>query len=725
MSRIVLAGCRAEPLGSYLKALGVLRLVGEQLDAGATGAWLGERFVLDSAADEEALVYFFARRYRPTPLLSPWNGGSGFGEKDKASAATVAAIEASTDERLLPYREALAIVRRLVASPTWSTASMNKKDMKKEQVARCRNELPDDAVAWIDATVVLTTEAPTFAPLFGTGGNDGRLEFSANFMANVLASMGLDKLRKGADRGRLLRSSLLGGDSGPLPDGSSGPYDPGAGGGVNSAPAGEASAMVNPWDYVLMFEGGLLFASGAARRLGTEVGRATVPFCVDVSRVGNVALGDGEDVRSEVWAPIWRRPATSAEVARFIGEGRAEWGRRSARNGVDFARAAATLGVDRGIDAFVRHGLVKRFGLSYLAIALDRVEVGRRPQVRVTTQVDEWLERIKRGNTPGALDDALRRVGGAIYRAATGVEPLAATLQDVLYELANVERVIARSNQPAQRCRRPVERLLARQWLPLLDDGTPELRLATAMASARDRSGASLALLVRPVRLDRALRGLAWRDGPPIVDGFGRRPVTAVLASALVRRAVEFEPVDDGSGPGELHVGFDFGRLAALDDVAALVDGRIDEGRLDRLVQGLLLLDWRNDDGQGWPANAGDRHRAQISPVFAAVGPCLAGTTLERAGRDGVRIEVRLGVERVWPALLASGGMKEVARSALKRLRIAGLDPAPRDFFVSTADRLPAGRRLAAAAFCRLRRADIHALLDQSCPPEPRSQEER
>lgn len=722
MSRIVLDGCRAEPLGSYLKALGVLRLVGEQLDPDATGAWLGERFVLDSAVDEDGLVDFFATRYRPTPLLSPWNGGSGFGAKDKASASTVAAIEASTDERLRPYRNGLAVVRRLVASPTWENAA-NKKDQKREQVARCRNELPDDAVAWIDATVVLTAEAPTFAPLFGTGGNDGRLEFSANFMANVLDALGLGKLRKGVDRLRLLRSSLAGADPGPLPDGSSGPYDPGAGGGVNSAPSGYAGAMVNPWDFVLMFEGGLLFASGAARRLGDEGGRAAVPFCVDVSRVGKVRLGDSEDVRSEVWTPLWRRPASSGEVARFIGEGRAQWGRRSARNGVDFARAVASLGVDRGIDAFVRHGLVKRFGLSYLAIALDRVEVGRRPEIRITTEVDDWLSpgRLKRRNAPAALDEAIRRVENAMYRAATSTSPLAEALQDVLYELAGAERVVARGSQPSERARRPVEQLGAGEWLPLLDDGTQELRLAAAIASGRDRDGASLALLLRPVRLDRSGRGLNWSDGPPVVEGLGRRPIRAVLASALVRRAVATVATDgDSTLPGGLHLGFEFSLRARLDDVAALVAGRVDEDRLDRLVQGLLLLNWRRHSGV-WPTDNGHRRRAPIPPVLAVVGPCLAGGTIDYEDRDGAPLEVRLGVERSWPALLMSGHIDDVAKAAARRLRFAGLDPAPREIKAAAPG---AGERLAAAGFCRLRRGDVHRLLVQSCPPDPRSQEE-
>lgn len=715
MSRIVLDGCRAEPLGSYLKALGVLRLVGGQLDADATASWLGERLVLETTADEDSLVDFFATSYQPTPLLSPWNGGSGFGEKDKRSAANVAVIEASAGERLQAYRQTLSVVRRLVTSADWHEIS------KREQVARCRNELPDEAVVWIDATIVLTPEDETFAPLFISGGNDGRLELSANFMANLLAVTGLAKLRKGIDSRRLLRSSLLDEDPGPLPAGSSGPYDPGAGGGVNSAPAGEADAMVNPWDYVLTMEGGLLFASGAARRLGTEANMAAVPFCVDVSRVGDAILGDGEDVKGEVWAPIWRRPATAAEVARFIGEGRATWGRRSARNGVDFARAAASLGVDRGIDSFVRHGLIKRFGRSHLAVALDRVDVGRRPEVHVTIQADQWLRGIRRGNLPAALGDGLRRVERTMYRVATAGTPSAAglALQELLYELARAERAVARGSQPDERARRPMHGLRARDWLRILDDGSPELRLASTIASARDRRGASLGLLVRPVQAHPSGRGLAWREGPPAVDGLGRLPILSVLASALVRRSIAMDP-EDGTGSGALHVGFDRGLRADLADVAALVDGRIDEARLDHLVQGLLLLDDWQDDVE-WPPASGERPRLLVPPVLAAVGPCLFGHELERAGRDGTRIEVRLGIEAEWPALLAVGRTSEVAKRALQRLRMAGLDPAPRS--VSTSPE--AGVRLAASAFCRLRAGDVNALLDQTCPPEPHSQEDQ
>ena len=53
-----LAGCRPEPLGSYLKALGVLRLVCEQADSTATGHWRPDGFVLSSVLDDQALASF-------------------------------------------------------------------------------------------------------------------------------------------------------------------------------------------------------------------------------------------------------------------------------------------------------------------------------------------------------------------------------------------------------------------------------------------------------------------------------------------------------------------------------------------------------------------------------------------------------------------------------------------------------------------------------------------
>ncbi len=53
-------------------------------------------------------------------------------------------------------------------------------------VLEFRNRCPDELLPWIDAAVVLAGDGPVFPPLLGTGGNDGRLDFSTNFHQSLL-----------------------------------------------------------------------------------------------------------------------------------------------------------------------------------------------------------------------------------------------------------------------------------------------------------------------------------------------------------------------------------------------------------------------------------------------------------------------------------------------------------------------------------------------------------
>ena len=105
-----LAGCAPAPLAHYLKALAVLRLVSEQADPSARGWWRDEVFHLATALDEGALLSFFAARYAPTPILSPWNGGSGFHSGDNITG--ISAIRR-------PARCAMTIASR-PATPGWA-----------------------------------------------------------------------------------------------------------------------------------------------------------------------------------------------------------------------------------------------------------------------------------------------------------------------------------------------------------------------------------------------------------------------------------------------------------------------------------------------------------------------------------------------------------------------------------------------------------------------------
>ena len=77
LHELELRGCTPEPLMAYLKALGIFRLVAEQKDPAARACWRNDTFVLLSYLDREVLLRFFLGEYRPTPIVSPWNGGSG------------------------------------------------------------------------------------------------------------------------------------------------------------------------------------------------------------------------------------------------------------------------------------------------------------------------------------------------------------------------------------------------------------------------------------------------------------------------------------------------------------------------------------------------------------------------------------------------------------------------------------------------------------------------
>lgn len=78
MHQYLLTGCTPVPLAHYLKVLGILRPVAEQKDPDACGRWRGEYFELRTSLSREELQKFFLEEYRPTPVLAPWNGGSGF-----------------------------------------------------------------------------------------------------------------------------------------------------------------------------------------------------------------------------------------------------------------------------------------------------------------------------------------------------------------------------------------------------------------------------------------------------------------------------------------------------------------------------------------------------------------------------------------------------------------------------------------------------------------------
>lgn len=486
MPDIVLHGCTSTPLASYLKALGVLRLL-SQKDSTVRGYWNADRFVLRSALQRSDVLNFFLEEYAPTPVLAPWNGGSGFYEKDNKTALD--AIRHSTDPRFSLYRKCLKIAEDALQGMN-RTASPGG-EAKTNLQMRLRSQMPEEVLQWLDAAVLLTGGTAKYPPLLGTGGNDGRLDFTNNFMQRLLDVLIANPHSSGSKTKQWLVMALFAEPAPGMIKAAIGQFSPGHVGGPNATTGFESDSLMNPWDFVLMIEGAMAFAAAAVRRHADEPsGVLSYPFTVKAVGAGSGAVGAEDDTlaRGELWMPLWSQPSLYAEVQALMAEGRVVLGRRPARDALDFVRAVHRLGSYRGVRTFQRFGLLMRSGRAYLAVPLGRVEVNEAPREPLLDELDqhEWLVRFRRfasGNHASIRFQSLRRRLEDRLFELSGRQPRPLEAQDMLILLAEVQAALGHSSEGREAVP-PVPRLSER-WVTAADDGTPAFRIAKALAGLR------------------------------------------------------------------------------------------------------------------------------------------------------------------------------------------------------------------------------------------------
>ncbi|MGP8000177.1 MAG: type I-U CRISPR-associated protein Csx17 [Streptosporangiaceae bacterium] len=677
--RHVLPGVWPEPIASYLAGLGLIRVLGEQADAGATAAWTDDGLVITTAVDD--IAAWLADQYTPTPVLSPWNNGSGFGPKDKEPKRTLQALETHPSPRLMPLQSAIPVARQVsirAQAEGWLTDAAKGGD-KARVVQEFRNRCPEGLLAWIDATVVLAGDDLFFPPLLGSGGNDGRLDFSTNFHRRLLEV--LDVTERGKVRALgCARDLLAGTQTQPLADAAIGQFDPAAAGGPGSSVFGAADHRVNPWAYVLLVEGALLFAAGAARRFRHEVGRAAIPFtALSSSPHGSASGAEGEESRGEIWVPVWRRAFTLAEIRQLFGEARATWRSRPARRSAEFYAATRTLGVARGVDEFVRYGLHRRNGLAFAAVPVDRIDVHTDRNVGLIAAVEDWAARLRRSDTPAALGQALRQFDKAELEYARDGEALA--LARMLAALTTLEQAVGRSAHVRDKAqvRRPPG---ASPFLEVFATQTcAELRLAAGVASCATLTKADRAesppRTMRQVLLPIDPPGVAerfrspgrWRDAP-LVPGFGIRPVWEVLAAVMAWRS---RTATDEPGQHRFRgvLTFRKGIPVPVADLHAFARGQLNWDTLDFWLRACLALDWRGVQRQ-WPA---DSDPLLPVPILGLLHPLAAGLAPNSGKGEGDA--PRLALRPDWASRLIAGQISSVHKEAAARLRQAGWEASP------------------------------------------------
>jgi CRISPR-associated protein Csx17 len=574
-----LEGLRAQPLASYLTALAVLRLVHEQRDPTVSGAWCDGYFVLDTVLEREELLRFFLEEYQPTPLTSPWNGGSGYFPKDNKDGFN--AILTTDQPRFAPYRQTLENVRALLTR--MGIKEKPEGEDKTRLLRALRATLDDHSLKWLDAAVVLTDEnglaQPRYAPLLGTGGNDGRLEFSNNQMKR-LADMFLSKKAKPQEHTELLEAALFGTLSQYLRGGAIGQFDPGSAGGVNLSTGFEGGSLINPWYYLFMVEGALVMAAAAVGRL-KDPGRtgAAFPFTVSHLGAGHGKLGSEEGNRQELWLPLWERPAGYAEVQALFGEGRAQVGSKQARNPVEFSLALASRGTTRGLSGFSRFGFLQRNGKSFFATPLGYHPVKHRDNAGLLRQVESWFASHRHQlKKPESAARAIRRYDNAVMEHLSGGNR---SLTDVLERLGELHALLARTPKLWETVR-PLPPLDG-AWVKAAyaSDESVEFRLALSLSTlGSSNKGVILPLRSQLSPYDAKTR--QWDSDGWITRWTGRDLPERMLGLLrhrllLAQRAHEATPL----------WGFFPANRA---DIERFIEGRVDDQRLERLLFALSLV---------------------------------------------------------------------------------------------------------------------------------------
>jgi CRISPR-associated protein Csx17 len=596
---------------------------------------------------------------------------------------------------------------------------------------------------WIDAVSALDeTGSAAFAPLFGSGGNDGRMEFTKHFRSHLQQLFDVDCGEPRENAAAKLRAVLIGGATTVLSCDPVGQFYPGRAGGTNMGVGFGGEAGVNSWEFILMLEGAVALVTGMSRR--GEVGRARIssPFWVEAAGAGFGSACEREELlRGEQWLPVWSQPATYDELSLIFREARAQVGREQAKRAGELVRATARLGLARGIESLQRFSYLKRNGQSNLAVFTGRYHVRSRWHQELLDEVAPWIEDLvrcakstKQNNVPASLARVAKRVQDALFDVCRK-DTTPTDWRALLIALGEAELVLLRSGKDWNR--RPIPPLNSK-WIDAIDDrtvfGRRILRLALAFASQHGaiEFGRGQIVLRDPIRRHfmplEATRAQEARSPEPRfkLDSRGRpvedpehvcmgRDLVADAIALLERRSVwARRSAAEGSRASGLPLRAVGGYEATLEEVAAWVRGEVRDEDVLGLVRPLLALDWVDLAGGRAaipPAKGGAFEPLHLLfrlvhlpfdlPVADATGHAQAGAA----------VTIRLDPEPL--RRLAGGDLDGALRIAVRRLEASGLRPALRRAVATRAF----SRRLAASLAFPISQRDAALAARLVCKP--------
>jgi CRISPR-associated protein Csx17 len=690
----------------------------------------------EAAADLNRIVTAAKGATKGAPKGSPAHQAlAAAQERYRAAKNEVRAASHESEQLKVSLAKAMSQAKR---DADWKTrkAKANtdftetQKRTKARLIANLRVAWGTEGREWVDAAVALDRDGDTgFTSLFGSGGNDGRMEFTRNLRKHLDSLFDLGDGKPRGTTAALLHAALFGTPARALANESVGQFFPGRAGGSNMAAGFAGSSGINPWEFILMLEGAVALVAGMSRRGEIDGARVSSPFWVESTWAGFGSASQQEDApRGEHWLPLWSQPIRYDELVELVREGRAQVGRRQTTRASDLVRATARLGLARGIESLQRFAFLERNGQANLAVFTGRFHVAPRSRQGLLDDVAPWIDHLARegkdGNAPKSLGVVARRATEAFF-AVCKQDASAHQWRRLFVILGEAEFALARSGKTT--FRRPLPKLGA-AWLRAVDDGTPEgrttLRLAVALASQHrplDNNHPHrvdhvrrhfLPLAQAGARVSFKLDGKGRIQPDPEHVCHGRDLVNDAIALVL-RRSIwaRSSSLHRDKAP-KLPLEAVTGCEATLAEVGAWVRGEIPDDDVLELVRPLLALDWSEvaQGGGGIPrtqTEAGD----PLQMLLRLAHLPFALPVRDPDGRSVAVVEVRLDPEAL--RRLAAGDMDGALRVAVRRLSASGLRPV----FRRGIGPAPLVRRIAASLAFPISRDEAAMAAQLVCKP--------
>jgi CRISPR-associated protein Csx17 len=327
---------------------------------------------------------------------------------------------------------------------------------------------------------------------------------------------------------------------------------------------------------------------------------------------------------------------------------------------VDFARAVAGLGVDRGIKRFMRFSIVEFVKAGVMAAPLGEFEVSAKNDASLLREIDPWLTVMKRSctdKTPTRYRAALREIERGIFDYCQHGDAAAdrSRFQRILIGLGNAERIIAsapkfRADAKGLRPLGP----LSSDWVAAIDDRSPEFEIALALASISHPDVGGIRLNLEQIEMRG--RQVTWTDRNPAAV-WKDVDLKANLAAVLRRRVMD---ADKAGNPSSALIS---AHRATLANVGEFLAGNLDDARIAELLWALSLCDTRVYQRQA--GNHDGRERLILPAAYRLLKLLFHSSGAQHTRTDESTVQPDLGIL----GLLRANRTQEACQRAVRLLR--------------------------------------------------------